>query len=138
MTYKYCRFFKFPGGTVADESSESAKPKRRLRTSNETVRERAAKTQASENKPKRKRGIVRKTFAPLRPVGRISRKIGRFVIPPYFRNSWRELRQVTWPKWKQSRQLTGAVIVFSIIFGVLIAIVDFGLDKVFKKVILKQ
>lgn len=124
---------------MADEPTSASKPKRRLRTSSETIRERAAKAQASDNKPKRRAtGKIGKVFAPLHPVGRVLRKIGRFVIPPYFRNSWRELRQVTWPKWKQSRQLTGAVIVFSIIFGVLIAVVDLGLDKVFKKVILKQ
>lgn len=124
---------------VADEAPTSgSKPKRRLRTSSETVRERAVKAQASDNKPKRESRVLRKLFAPLRPVAKVLGKIGRFVVPPYFRNSWRELRQVTWPKWKQSRQLTGAVIVFSVIFGVIIAIVDLGLDKVFKKVILKQ
>ena len=124
---------------MVDESSTSGnKPKRRLHTSSETVRERANKAQVSSGKPTRKRRAASKVLAPLRPIGHFLGKISRFIIPPYFRNSWRELRQVTWPKWKQSRQLTGAVIVFSIIFGVLIAIVDFGLDKVFKKVILKQ
>ena len=43
---------------------------------------------------------------------------------------------VTWPSGKQTRALTFAVIVFSIVFGALVALVDFGLDKLFKKVIL--
>lgn len=43
---------------------------------------------------------------------------------------------VTWPSRQQTRQLTFAVILFSIVFGILVALVDFGLDKLFKKVIL--
>jgi preprotein translocase subunit SecE len=60
------------------------------------------------------------------------------IVPRYFRNSWAELRRVTWPGRKETRQLTSAVLVFAVIFGILIATVDYGLDKVFKKVILKQ
>jgi preprotein translocase SecE subunit len=44
---------------------------------------------------------------------------------------------VTWPTWRESRRLTGAVILFSVIFGGLIAIVDYGLDKLFKQLLLK-
>jgi preprotein translocase SecE subunit len=43
---------------------------------------------------------------------------------------------VTWPSRKQTRDLTIAVILFSIAFGAIVALVDFGLDKLFKKVIL--
>jgi preprotein translocase SecE subunit len=48
-----------------------------------------------------------------------------------------ELRLVTWPNWKQSRQLTFAVLVFAVIFGAAIAVVDYGLDKVFRNILLK-
>ncbi|MCA9327509.1 preprotein translocase subunit SecE [Candidatus Saccharibacteria bacterium] len=55
----------------------------------------------------------------------------------YIRDSWRELRKVTWPSFRESLRLTAAVIVFSVIFGAIIAVVDFGLDKVFRQILLK-
>lgn len=131
---------------MAAEADKSSKPKRRLRTAPETVRERATKAQEADAKPKRSRKPS-KIFAPLRPIGRALRKfgnlkpvrfIGRILLPGYFRNSWHELRLVTWPSRRESRRLTTAVMIFAIVFGVLIALVDYGLDKAFKKVILKQ
>lgn len=72
-------------------------------------------------------------FFTRRPVKFIGRILGLRLI----RNSWRELRTVTWPAPKESFRLTGAVIVFAIIFGAFIALVDYGLDKVFKQILLK-
>lgn len=62
----------------------------------------------------------------------------RWLIPRYFVNSWREVRQVTWPSRRETWRLTLAVFIFAIVFGALIAGVDKGLDLLFKKVILKQ
>ena len=72
-------------------------------------------------------------FFTRRPVKFKGRVLGLRVI----RNSWRELRTVTWPAPKESFRLTGAVIVFAVIFGAFIAVVDYGLDKVFKQILLK-
>ena len=65
------------------------------------------------------------------------RLIGRVLGFGYIRESFRELKQVTWPTFHESMRLTGAVMIFSVIFGILIAIVDFGLDKLFREVLLK-
>lgn len=65
------------------------------------------------------------------------KKAARFVVPKYFRNSWKELRQVAWPDRRQTWRLTWAVIAFAVVFGIVIAIVDFGLDKLFKELLLK-
>lgn len=65
------------------------------------------------------------------------RFLGRLIGLRYIRDSWRELRGVTWPTFRDSRRLTGAVIVFSIIFGLFIALVDYGLDKAFKELFVK-
>lgn len=130
--------------------AESAKPKRRMVKRAETVREKAEK--ASQSKP-RKTGILRLTLryiaAPFRWIGRLFAKIGRplgkikvfkvigrILWPTYFRESWKELRQVTWPSRRETWQLTLAVIIFSIVFGALVAIADFGLDKLFRKLII--
>jgi preprotein translocase SecE subunit len=78
---------------------------------------------------------------PVQIIWKIIRKpvrfIGLIVLPRYIRNSWIELKQVTWPDWKTSRKLTSAVIIFALIFGITVAIVDFLLDKLFKNVLLK-
>jgi preprotein translocase SecE subunit len=125
--------------------AEEAKQPRRIRKV-ETVREKAEKSAEAGRQPGRIRQVAGTATAPLRPVGRGAQKVGRFtpvrivgliLVPRYFRNSFRELRQVTWPNGKESRQLTLAVILFAIIFGALVAAIDLGLDKVFKQVLLK-
>lgn len=74
---------------------------------------------------------------PLAPIGRVVGKVLGWLTPRYFINSWRELRQVTWPSRRETWRLTGAVLIFALVFGALVAIVDKGLDELFKKVILK-
>lgn len=66
-----------------------------------------------------------------------SRLLGRLVGFGFLFSSWQELKFVTWPTRNEGRRLTTAVIIFSIIFGGLIALVDFGLDKLFKQILLK-
>ena len=130
-------------------AEKSAKPEHRMVKKAETVREQAEKSAAVAEK-KKDAGIARLTLhyigVPFRPVGRLFKKLGRLkpfrilgyiLLPKYFRNSWKELRQVTWPKRREARQLTTAVIIFAALFGVMIAAVDYGLDKLFKQVLLK-
>lgn len=128
--------------------ADSAKPKRRMVRKAETVRQKTEKSAVP--KPEKKNGVFRLVLgyiaAPFKWIGRKLAKLGRFKVlrfigkilwPVYFRNSWKELRQVTWPTRRETWHLTTAVIIFSIIFGVLIAVVDFGLDKLFKQLIIK-
>lgn len=72
-------------------------------------------------------------FFRLKPLRFIAKILGL----TYIYRSWEELKQVTWPSFRESMRLTSAVIVFSVIFGALIAVVDYGLDKLFKQVLLK-
>lgn len=92
------------------------------------------------------RGIIKKIFKPfrfllkpfrLRPVRYIGRILHKILLIDYFKSSWRELKLVSWPDRKKTFQLTIAVFVFAIGFGVFIAIVDFGLSKLFQEVLLK-
>ena len=118
-------------------AEEPATTKRRIKKV-ETLREEAEKAAENDSKqPRRLREKTRRLRKPLRIISKPFRFIGRFIIPPYFRNSWRELRQVTWPKFGESLRLTFAVIFFAIIFGVLIAVLDFGLDKLFREVFVR-
>jgi preprotein translocase SecE subunit len=82
--------------------------------------------------PLKQIGHALRWFFHLRPV----RFVGRMLGYNYIRSSARELKTVTWPTWRESRKLTVAVIIFSIIFGALVAAVDYVLDKIFKQILL--
>ena len=146
----------FNGVTMA----EPTKKKRRIRPAPETVRQKAEKGASKTEKPRRVRKAARTAASPLVWLGRLIKRIlrpFRFLLRPfktrpmrwlgrvlnkvlliqYFRNSWKELKQVTWPDRKQTTQLTLAVFAFAIVFGIFITIVDLGLDRLFKKILLK-
>lgn len=63
--------------------------------------------------------------------------IGYVVAPRYVRNAFKELGQVTWPSWKKTWSLTFAVLIFAVVFGALITITDFGLDKLIRRIVLR-
>lgn len=132
------------------DSKPSKKP--RLRKTAPTIRQRL---ETAQIKPTVKKSRVKKAAAKVKlpfkkiklprnratsSVFKITKIVGRslkWLVPRYFINSWREVRQVTWPTRKETWRLTGAVFVFAIVFGTLVAIVDKGLDAVFRNVVLK-
>ena len=73
-----------------------------------------------------------------RPVRFIGRLLAKIFLINYFRDAWKELKQVSWPGRRETWQLTFAVFVFAAVFGLLITVTDYGLDKIFKKILLKQ
>ncbi|HZP55260.1 MAG TPA: preprotein translocase subunit SecE [Candidatus Saccharimonadales bacterium] len=83
------------------------------------------------------RPIFSPVLRPIAPIGRLLLKALNWLIPRYFINAWRELRFVSWPSRVETWRLTGAVFVFAVVFGALVAVVDKGLDEFFKKVILR-
>lgn len=127
------------------ETKPSKTTKRRLRPATTTVREKAEKAQTNTDKPARKQPVRKAATRASRPFKRVGkafdrqpfRFIGRILYPRFLRNAIKELRLVTWPDRKQTRQLTFAVLMFAVVFGVTIAIVDYGLDKLFRAIILK-
>lgn len=127
-----------------------AEKKPRIRKT-ETVRERSEKIE-----PEKKRRIKKAAGTAAKPIRSVAsfgkreyhpiklpdNRVGRFLtkrrrlIPSYFVESWKELRQVTWPGRRETLKMTLAVFVFAIVFGVVISITDYGLDKLFKEVLL--
>ena len=118
-----------------------------------TMRQASAKSRANAAKPKR----VRKAAdAAGKPVGAIGRALtaeyhlnertekhnekffskSRSLTPRYFSNAWKELRQVTWPGFKETWRLVFAVFIFAIVMGASIAALDYGLEKLLREVIL--
>lgn len=136
---------------MAEETDKQPeRKKRRLRANTETIREQRSQRQQKEADPNSravkveafKSGFTwpaRTAIRPIRALGkfRIFRFFGYILLPRYVRNSWKELKQVVWPGRSQTLRLTFAVIVFSVVFGLVVAGVDFVLDKLFKELILK-
>jgi preprotein translocase SecE subunit len=127
---------KKPAQTVRERSQSAKAPKAR----------RVQKTASTVAKPvgAAHRGL-KSALRPLKPLAKpfhtkIMRKIGHFLatvlLINYLRSSWRELRQVTWPNRRATVKLTLAVFIFAIIFGTIISLADYGLDKIFHKILL--
>lgn len=132
--------------------AENQPAKKRRVKNPETFRERAQKATEGGDQPKRAQriksaggqatGPVRRQFGrlynskPMTPVRKVFGVLGKVLVPKYFRQSWQELKLVTWPDWKTSRRLTFAVLVFAVVFGAAIAGVDWALDKAFKALLL--
>lgn len=109
----------------------------------ETIREKANKP--VKEKPRRIIKAADKATQPVKKAGRAGRKefhlpipdnkLGRFlkrrvrIIPPYFIESWNELKQVTRPTRRETIRLTIAVLLFAVFFGGVIYVVDLGLEK---------
>jgi preprotein translocase SecE subunit len=92
-----------------DEDEEEAQPSRRRRK-----RERGLVAVQPEDYSI---GRAKKSFAPSNPLLR------------YFLSSYRELRQVTYPTWQDTRNWTIVVIVVAGSIGALLGAFDFGMAK---------
>lgn len=71
-----------------------------------------------------------------RPIRFIVKILSKVLFINYFYNAFLELRLVTWPTTRVTWRLTGAVLAFGIIFGLMIAGLDFVLEKAFREVLL--
>lgn len=127
-------------------------PEKRRTRKAESVRQRATKNDATR-KPRRIKSTVKKAGKPFALASQLGNKeiniplpdnkIGRFlgkkqrIIPRFFRESFDEIKQVSWPNRKETIKSTIAVFIFALVFGTLIWITDYGLEKLFRKVLLK-
>ena len=136
---------------MAEENPQKRHP--RIRKSAPTVRERAELAQTEAQKPAKPRRLRRAAARIAQPVKKLSprgrvhlpqnrffrilKRVLGWLAPRYFINSWREVRQVTWPGRKETWRLTLAVFIFAFVFGLMVYGVDRGLDEIFKKYVLK-
>lgn len=131
-----------------------AKKKRVIRKP-ETVREKAAKKADAPAKNRRlskATGTVKKPLNAAKklgareyhPIKLPDNRIGRFLTanrkftPKFFREAWGELRQVAWPNRRETAKMTLAVFIFALVFGLLIAAVDYGLEKLFRELLIDK
>jgi preprotein translocase SecE subunit len=144
-----------PKASKADKAK-----KRQLKAAPVSVREQASNAAQNSGKPRKVQRARSAIWAPfrlfyaglvwvlrpfrflLRPFKtRPMRAIGQFLasvlLLRYIRNSWQELRQVTWPDARTTVRLTFAVILFAVFFGGFVAAVDYVLGIGVEKLILK-
>ncbi len=118
-----------------------------------SMRTQAAKSRANADKPKRVRQAAGAAKKPVSAIGRALTTEyhlnpraedhegnfftkSRSLTPSYISNSWKELRQVTWPGRGETWRLVFAVFLFAIAMGTVIAVLDYGLEKLLREVIL--
>lgn len=139
------------------ESGENKPAKKRQLKKVETVRERVSRSDTAQPKRRHVKKAAGKLSLPFRLLWKVVRFIARpfaFLLIPFktkparfvgriiakvllfnfFRESWQELRQVKWPTARETARLSMAVFVFSLVFGTIIAVTDYGLGKVFKAI----
>lgn len=123
----------------------------------ETVRERANKQSVKKDISDNK--LRHKIYRPLSVLGRFSSKefnviplpenkagkvlgksihVRRLIMPKFFREAWAELKKVFWPNRREAVRLTGAVVVFAVVFAVFVQILGIIFQKLVKKIILKS
>lgn len=72
------------------------------------------------------------------PKNKFGKWLGRdgHLTPKYFRDSYAELKKVTWPSRKETWRLFIAVSIFAIVLAGLIAVVDYGFEKIVERMFL--
>lgn len=116
-----------------------------------SMRESAAKSRADSGKVRR---VRRAASAAKSSGGKVTRALttelhvlprgneegffskSRSLTPRYIRNAWNELKQVSWPGRRETWRLVFAVFIFAIALGTTIAVLDYGLEKLLREVIL--
>lgn len=73
---------------------------------------------------------------PKNKFGEALTKKRRLPLTQYFKDSFQELRRVTWPSRRETLKLTLAVVIFTAAFTVFTAVADLGINKVVERILL--
>ena len=128
--------------------AEETKAKKRL-IKTETMRDKSVKAKSKADKPRRLKQTANAIARPFKSAKKVA-KMEFYVFTPqekgvkgfltkrrnwtpgYFRTAFKELKQVSWPSRRETWRLMTAVFIFALVFGLLITVVDYGLEKLFK------
>lgn len=101
--------------SASDDRKKSTKPARaNAKTAVKPAHASSAKSQTTEPKTTRRR---RNPFGP---------------IVRYVKGAWAELRQVRWPDRRATWGMTGALLLFTLFFLIVIVALDYGFSELFK------
>ena len=64
-----------------------------------------------------------------------SRRNPLLAVRSYFVGAWQELKQVRWPDRRSTWAMTGALIAFTVVFVIVILLIDYGFSWLFKLII---
>ena len=109
----------------------TAKSPRVRKTETSGKLEKAKKSQRKQ--PGRKKGRIGTLFA---KIFGFLRRVLRRIVPGFLKGAFHEIRLTTWPNRQETIRLTWAVFVFAIVFSIIVAALDFVLDKIFRSIIL--
>ena len=113
---------------AAESDGVSVKPSRRARRKAEAAREESGKADTRPRRGRQRSGRERATRERKEPRGR-----GR--VFSFFVQVWAELRRVQWPNRNHVTQATAVVVVFCLIAGVYLGILDFLFNKLIKAIL---
>lgn len=83
-------------------------------------------------RPEKDVASVKKQIADEEQKVNIFKRIGG-----YFKGSWEEIKLVRWPDRRSTWKMTGALITFTVAFAVLILLLDYGFQQLFKALLSK-
>ena len=139
---------------MATDKEKAEKPSRTRKNplkKTTSMRESAAKSRASADKPKRVRKARSAAGKPINATKKALTKEfhlieqkgegsfftkSRSFTPGFLSRAWQELRQVTWPNNRDTWRLMFAVLVFATALGLFIAALDFVLEKILREIII--
>lgn len=123
-------------------SSKKSADKKRVKKSEIIKQPKLKRDSAIKKKTSKALGstgsFLMRTYTIPTPDNKIGRLLGKTIRPPkYFRDSWTELKKVSWPSRGQTIRFTVAVFIFSGFFALITALADYGFTKAVERIILK-
>ena len=99
---------------------------------------------ASDNGVKKEKRSILKAVRPEKDVASVKKQIADEKkvnvlrrIGGYFKGSWEEIKLVRWPDRRSTWKMTGALIAFTVAFAVVILLLDYGFQALFKALLNK-
>ncbi|MBR3263939.1 preprotein translocase subunit SecE [Candidatus Saccharibacteria bacterium] len=111
------------------KASDSGKPKKDIKESGakpEKPVKQPKKAEPTAKSAKKESKTGKKPFILIRPLVYFGR---------YLRDSWREIRQVRWPSRKATWKLFFAILIYTLLFGAIIMLLDVFFTWIFNTII---
>jgi len=113
---------------VAKKSSKQPKVEKEVEDAPKVTR-----IKANDSKPKAKKAVKAKIVTEIKPKKPTKNPLVSLI--GYFKGAWYELTQVHWPNRRATWGLTGAVLVFTAFFVILILLLDILFKYLFEQIL---
>ena len=115
-------------------------PKPEEKSSDEIERKVQVESKPTKQEDKNSKKVARKNAKAEKKAAKKAAKAGKKVfilfrpfcaIGRYFRDSWKEIRQVRWPSRKATWKMVLAIFVYSAVFVIILTLLDAAFTKIF-------